>query len=138
MGPGQSIKYIANEKSKDPKVMGIVANLISPRASSGVEAAEAGKMALGIIPNAMARTNSRDKNRIANEKSKDPKVMGIVANGYPTKTLAELGVNSKYEAWYATKIALWCYLLSNWDISALSVNPDPHSTVPERTAWGWR
>ena len=60
---------------------------------------------------------------IANEKSKDPKVMGIVANGYPTKTLAELGVNSKYEAWYATKIALWCYLLSNWDISALSVNP---------------
>ncbi len=61
---------------------------------------------------------------IANEKSKDPKVMGIVANGYPTKTLAELGVNSKYEAWYATKIALWCYLLSSWDISALSVNPN--------------
>ena len=61
---------------------------------------------------------------IANEKSKDPKVMGIVANGYPTKTLAELGVNSKYEAWYATKTALWCYLLSNWDISALSVNPN--------------
>ena len=60
----------------------------------------------------------------ANEKSKDPKIMGIVANGYPTKSLAELGVNSKYEAWYATKTALWCYLLSSWDISALSVNPN--------------
>ena len=26
--------------------------------------------------------------------------------------------------YYATKMALWCYLLPNWDISNLKVNPN--------------
>ncbi len=60
----------------------------------------------------------------ANEKAKDPKVMGIVASGYPTRGFNEMGVSNKYEAWYATKTALWCYLISSWDINALSVNPN--------------
>lgn len=36
---------------------------------------------------------------LANEKSSDPKVMGIVGNGYPTRSLAELHLNNKYEAY---------------------------------------
>lgn len=61
---------------------------------------------------------------IAEEKTSDPKVLGIVANGYPTRTLAELGLENKEQGYYATKIALWCYLLSNWNINNLKVNPN--------------
>lgn len=61
---------------------------------------------------------------LANEKSSDPKVMGIVGNGYPTRTLAELKLNDKYEAYYATKMALWTYLRDSWDISRMTVNPN--------------
>ena len=61
---------------------------------------------------------------IAEEKTSDPKGLGIVANGYPTRTLAELGLENKEQGYYATKIALWCYLLSNWDINNLKVNPN--------------
>lgn len=61
---------------------------------------------------------------LAEEKTSDPKVLGIVANGYPTRTLAELGLENKEQGYYATKIALWCYLLSNWNINNLKVNPN--------------
>ena len=47
-----------------------------------------------------------------------------MANGYPTRSLAELGLENKYQGYYATKMALWCYLLSNWDINNLKVNPN--------------
>jgi TQXA domain-containing protein len=40
----------------------------------------------------------------------DPKVVGIVANGYPTRSLGELGLENKYQGYYATKMALWCIL----------------------------
>ena len=59
---------------------------------------------------------------LAEEKTSDPKVLGIVANGYPTRSLEELGLENKYKGYYATKMALWCYLLSNWDINNLKVN----------------
>ena len=61
---------------------------------------------------------------LAEEKTSDPKVLGIVANGYPTRSLEELGLENKYQGYYATKMALWCYLLSNWDINNLKVNPN--------------
>ena len=61
---------------------------------------------------------------LAEEKTSDPKVLGIVANGYPTRSLTELGLENKEQGYYATKIALWCYLLSNWDINKLKVNPN--------------
>ena len=61
---------------------------------------------------------------LAEEKSSDPKVIGIVASGYPTRSLEELGLENKYQGYYATKMALWCYLLSNWDINNLKVNPN--------------
>ena len=60
---------------------------------------------------------------IAEEKASDPKVMGIIANGYPTRGLYQLGLENKEQAYYATKIALWCYLLSSWDIGNAQVNP---------------
>lgn len=60
---------------------------------------------------------------IVKERESDPKVMGIVANGYPTKDLGELGLNDKVEGYYATKIALWCYIISGWNISSVTVNP---------------
>lgn len=60
---------------------------------------------------------------IIKERESDPKVMGIVANGYPTKGLGELGLNDKVEGYYATKIALWCYIIPGWNISNVTVNP---------------
>ena len=69
---------------------------------------------------------------IANEKGTDPKVMGIVANGYPTRGLSELKLENRYDAYYATKIAVWCYLLSNWDISRVTVNPNLKGEQMER------
>ena len=54
----------------------------------------------------------------------DPKICGIISNGYPHMGLDTLGLQTKEEAYYATKTALWCYLLGNWTISGLGVNPN--------------
>lgn len=69
---------------------------------------------------------------LAKEKGSDPKVMGIIANGYPTRGLSELKLENKYHAYYATKIALWCYLLPNWNINNLKVNPNLTGTELQR------
>ena len=61
---------------------------------------------------------------LAQEKGNDPKVMGIIANGYPTRGLGELKLENRYHAYYATKMALWCYLLPNWNVNNLKVNPN--------------
>ena len=61
---------------------------------------------------------------IIEERASDPKIMGIVANGYPTKGLGELGLQDKYEGYYATKIALWCHIIPEWSINAVTVNPN--------------
>lgn len=60
---------------------------------------------------------------LANERSSDPKVVGIISNGYPHRGLGELKLDNKYQAYYATKMALWCYLLPNWNIANLKVAP---------------
>ena len=67
---------------------------------------------------------------LAEEKASDPKVVGLVANMYPHRSLAELGLTNKYQAFYAGKIALWCYLIPEWDISDVTVAPG--LTGPER------
>ena len=69
---------------------------------------------------------------LAEEKGNDPKVMGIIANGYPTRGLAELKLENNYHAYYATKMALWCYLLPNWNINNLKVNPNLTGTEFQR------
>ena len=60
---------------------------------------------------------------LAEEKAGDPKVVGIISNGYPHRSLGELKLDNKYQAYYATKMALWCYLLPNWNIANLKVAP---------------
>ena len=69
---------------------------------------------------------------LANQRATDPKIMGIVASGYPTRSLERLGLASEYEAYYATKMALWCYLLPNWDIADLTVNPAADQAAASR------
>ena len=64
----------------------------------------------------------------AADKASDPKIMGIIACGYPTRSLKELGLENAEEAYYATKTALWCYLLSSWDINKTAVNPNLSGT----------
>ena len=60
---------------------------------------------------------------LAEEKASDPKVVGIISNGYPHRSLGELELDNKYQAYYATKMALWCYLMPDWNIADLKVAP---------------
>ena len=68
---------------------------------------------------------------LAEEKASDPKIVGLVANMYPHRSLVELGVANKYQAFYAGKIALWCYLIPEWDISDVTVAPGLTGTERE-------
>lgn len=45
---------------------------------------------------------------------KDPHVWGVITNGYPYKTPAELGVKNAYEAYYITKMAVWAIVHDNY------------------------
>ena len=69
---------------------------------------------------------------IANEASNDPKIVGIIANGYPHRGLSELKLDNKFQAYYATKMALWCYLIDGWSIDRLTVNPSLSGAEKER------
>lgn len=62
----------------------------------------------------------------------DPKVCGIIANGYPHESLAVLEVNTPEEAYYATKTALWIYLLGNWSVNGLGINPNADQAAAKR------
>ncbi|MDR1693198.1 MAG: Cys-Gln thioester bond-forming surface protein, partial [Oscillospiraceae bacterium] len=52
----------------------------------------------------------------------DAKYVAIIANGYPHMRLDSLGLQSREEAYYATKLALWMYIRGN-DPSKLTFNP---------------
>ena len=69
---------------------------------------------------------------LANQKYTDPKVFGIVASGYPHRSLEDLGLNDVNEGYYATKTALWCHILDNWDINNLTVNPATDQAAAQR------
>lgn len=71
---------------------------------------------------------------LAEEKSSDPKVVGIVASGYPTRSLSELGLENKYQGFYATKMALWSYLISDWDMFSVRRTGSPMSPGRIRTS----
>lgn len=66
------------------------------------------------------------------ERASDPKLVGIISNGYPHRGLEELGLENKYQAYYCTKMALWCHLRSDWDISRLTVAPGLSGVELER------
>ena len=57
------------------------------------------------------------------ELTTDPQFYWILRNGYPYKSIAELGVSDEEEAYAATKFALWSHL-NNWDLSKWAVNPN--------------
>lgn len=44
----------------------------------------------------------------------DPAVWGVITNGYPYKSPEELGVNTEYEAYYVTKMAVWAVVHDNY------------------------
>ena len=48
------------------------------------------------------------------------------------KAVADGILENKYHAYYATKMALWCYLLPNWNINNLKVNPNLTGTELQR------
>ena len=56
------------------------------------------------------------------ELTADPQFYWILRNGYPYKSIEELGVSDEDEAYAATKFALWSHL-NNWDLSKWAVNP---------------
>ncbi len=60
----------------------------------------------------------------ASETMSDYKLVGIVSNGYPHQSLETLGLQTKEEAYYATKTAVWTYLLADWSIDKLGINPN--------------
>lgn len=80
--------------------------------------------------NRLGRSVNRDENgmkiRVSDTYVKDGREYHgyIIASGYPTCGLSELKLENKYHAYYATKMALWCYLLPNWNINNLKVNPN--------------
>ena len=53
----------------------------------------------------------------------DVKLWRIIVNGYPYKTIQELGCNNKGEAFSATKQAIYCYIHGN--------NPNDYSGIGE-------
>ena len=57
------------------------------------------------------------------EAIKDVELWKIIINGYPYKTLEELGVYNKEEAFTATKQAVYCYIHGN--------NPDDYKGIGE-------
>ena len=62
---------------------------------------------------------------LAKEAATDPKIVGLVANMYPHRALSELGLDNRYQAFYAGKIALWCHIIPGWNINNVTVNPSP-------------
>ena len=60
---------------------------------------------------------------LAEEQASDPKIVGIVGNGYPHRSLEELGLDNAQQAYYATKVALWCYLVPGWSIDKVTIAP---------------
>ena len=60
---------------------------------------------------------------LAESKHRDLEIVGIVGNGYPHRSLEELGLDNVQQAYYATKVALWCYLVPGWSIDKVTIAP---------------
>jgi hypothetical protein len=59
----------------------------------------------------------------------DPKYRGILSAGYPHNDFETLGLSSREEGYYATKLALWMYIRGN-DPAKLAINPAYSATSP--------
>ena len=58
-----------------------------------------------------------------NEAITDVNLWRIIINGYPYKSIQELGCNNKQEAFTATKQAIYCYIHGN--------NPNDYQAIGE-------
>ena len=62
----------------------------------------------------------------------NPQLWGTITNGFPYKTAAELGLNSDFEAYYATKMAIWSVVHDNYsNISDWRANGENNAHVLE-------
>ena len=60
----------------------------------------------------------------------DPHVWGVITNGYPYKSPQELGVSTDYEAYYATKMAVWATVHDNYsNLSDWQANGEHNESV---------
>ncbi|MDR1059619.1 MAG: Cys-Gln thioester bond-forming surface protein, partial [Clostridiales bacterium] len=66
---------------------------------------------------------------IRGERAGDPKYRAILNSGYPQNMYSSLGLQSREEGYYATKLALWMYIRGN-DPAALTINPGYASDDP--------
>ncbi|MDR1205672.1 MAG: hypothetical protein LBL26_09380 [Peptococcaceae bacterium] len=67
---------------------------------------------------------------IRGEKVGDQKYQGILGYGHPHMRLSTMGLETREEGYYATKLALWLYILDS-DPNALTVNPKYGDSDPE-------
>jgi hypothetical protein len=66
---------------------------------------------------------------IRSDKVGDTRYMAILRAGYPHQQFTSLGLESKEEGYYATKLALWMYIRGN-DPDTLTINPDFGNSDP--------
>ena len=66
---------------------------------------------------------------IRGEKVGDFRYRSIMSSGYPHQRLESLGLQTKEEAYYATKVALWMYIRGN-DPTRLTINPEYGNSDP--------
>lgn len=69
---------------------------------------------------------------IRGEKVGDVKYRGILGAGFPHNMVESLGLQTREEGYYATKLALWMYIRGN-DPTKLSINPKYASDDPVAT-----
>ncbi len=87
------------------------ATIIVYRAEDGKEyPAYCGNPNRGGVENFSGKNYDVDVDKL----DSDPAVWGVITNGYPYKTPQELGVNTEYEAYYATKMAVWAVVHNNY------------------------
>jgi hypothetical protein len=65
---------------------------------------------------------SKTATYIRGDKVGDARYKAILASGYPHMRFDSLGLQTKEEGYYATKLALWMYIRGN-DPASLSINP---------------
>ena len=87
------------------------ATIIVYRAEDGKEyPAYCGNPNRGGVENFSGKNYDVDVDKL----DSDPAVWGVITNGYPYKTPQELGVNTEYEAYYITKMAVWAVVHNNY------------------------
>ncbi len=106
---GQGAQLLTWKGVVDPH--NFAATIIVYRAEDGKEyPAYCGNPNRGGVENFSGKNYDVDVDKL----DSDPAVWGVITNGYPYKTPQELGVNTEYEAYYITKMAVWAVVHNNY------------------------